>query len=286
MIELNNEPKRLVSTFLTYRNDIDIYTEDELKDKEFYKVLFKRLLDPKINVNDITPLGCKKNVIESCKKEPDNGRKKIFIIDGDVSIIHGGNILQLEHLHVLDAYCIENFVFDENAIVNFIYLLCAQQSMDDIEKNLELDSWLATYANKLIELFIHFAIVDFFGGKFKLNNIAKYFDKESFSEKLVDIEIEQIKKDILNITSQENYEAKLFELKERWPVSNENLIRIVSGKDFLLPILLNKTKKFRKSKALPTNDEAKFILAQFCSLDKFNRLKEEIESLCFNQPSR
>ncbi|PJZ79220.1 hypothetical protein [Leptospira meyeri] len=79
MLKYNSDNQRLVSRFFQYRNDIDIYTEDEDKDKEFYKILFKRLLKNTININDITPLGSKTNVINRCISEPENGRKKIFI---------------------------------------------------------------------------------------------------------------------------------------------------------------------------------------------------------------
>ena len=163
MLELSDESKRLVSTFLTYRNEIDIYTEDELKDKEFYKVLFNRLLENKIKINDITPLGGRKNVISRCETEPDNGRKKIFIIDGDVTIIHGKNIPSLKNLFVLDAYCIENFVLDKQSVINFIYLNCASKPKEEIELELNFEVWLNSYSNKLVDLFIHFAITDFFG---------------------------------------------------------------------------------------------------------------------------
>jgi len=88
MLDFNDEARRLVSTFLNYRNDIDIYTEDENKDKEFYKFLFSKILKDTIKINDVTPLGCKDNVIKRCITEPSNGRKKLFIVDGDINIIH------------------------------------------------------------------------------------------------------------------------------------------------------------------------------------------------------
>jgi hypothetical protein len=278
MLELSDEPKRLVSTFLTYRNDIDIYTEDELKDKEFYKVLFNRLLDNKIRINDITPLGSKRNVIDRCQTEPDNGRKKLFIIDGDVTIIHGKDIPALKNLFVLDAYCIENFVLDNESILQFIYLHCASKSKEEIEKELNLDVWLSNYANKLVDLFIHFAIVDFFGGKFTLFNAHKFNPKENYSEELVEADIEKLKADILLLTTKENYDIKYEELKLQWTTCIASLLTIVSGKDYLIPIILFKTQYYKKSKALPSTDEAKFMLAQYCKLDRLANLKTAIEA--------
>lgn len=279
MLELSDEPKRLVSTFLTYRNSIDIYTEDELKDKEFYKVLFNRLLENRIVINDITPLGARENVIARCQTEPDNGRKKIFIIDGDVTIIHGKDTPVLTNLFVLNAYCIENFVLDKQSVLNFVYLNCASKPKEEIENEIQFENWLNMYSNKLVELFIHFAIVDFFGGKFKLFNAYKFHSKEKYQEEIVDNDILKLKSEILLLTTKENYEIKFLELKNQWNYCAETLMTIVSGKDYLIPILLFKTQHFKKSKSLPTIEEAKFMLAQNCNLDRLSELKEAIEAL-------
>jgi hypothetical protein len=279
MLELSDEPKRLVSTFLTYRNEIDIYTEDELKDKEFYKVLFSRLLDGKVKVNDITPLGARTNVIRRCETEPENGRKKIFIIDGDVTIIHGKDIPTLKNLFVLDAYCIENFVLDKQSVLNFIYLNCASKPKKEIEDELKFEDWLSSYSNKLVDLFIHFGIADFFGGKFTLFNAHKFHNKENYFEEIVEQDIEKLKAEILLLTTEADYELKYEELNNQWTNCISSLMTIVSGKDYLIPILLLKTQCFKKSKAMPTVEEAKFMLAQNCNLDRLSKLKEAIEAL-------
>lgn len=279
MLELGGEPKRLVSTFLAYRNDIDIYTEDELKDKEFYRVLFHRLVGNNLKINDITPLGSRDNVLERCKNEPQNGRKKIFVIDGDVTIIHGNNIPQMQNLFVLDAYCIENVVFDKESVLNFIYLNCATRAKDEIEQELDFERWLTTYSKKLIDLFIHFGIMDFYGGKFTLFNAHKYHKKDDYAEELVEKDIELLKNEILKLTSKENYDAKYQELVKKWTYSCENLLKIVSGKDYLIPILLLKAKLYKRSKATPTIEESKFFLVQYCGLERLSKLKATIESL-------
>jgi len=279
MLELSDEAKRLTSTFLTYRNDIDIYTEDELKDKEFYKVLFDRLLTKKLKINDITPLGSRKNVITRCGNEPENGRKKIFIIDKDINVVSGNNIPVLKNLFILDGYCIENFVLDKESITKFIYMNCAIRPKEEIESDLDYENWLANYANKLVELFIHFGIIDFYGGKFTLFNANKFHDGITYKEELVNEEIEKSKNEILLHTSNENYQQKYDEIKAKWSNCIESLMTIVSGKNYLIPILLLKTSCFKKSSALPTKEEAKFTLVHFCKLDRFSKLKIAIESL-------
>lgn len=283
MIVLSEEAQRLTSTFRAYRNDIDIYTEDNDKDKEFYKVLFKRLLKSDIIINDVTPLGCKDSVIKRCTEEPDNNRKKIFIVDGDITFIHGNNIPSLRNLYILEGYCIENFLIDKETIIHFLYMNCGTKSIEQIESELNYSDWLSEYSTMFIDLFIHFALMNYFGGNFTLFSANKYHVKEGdemvFKTELVNADILKIKEEILELVSIESYNSKYLDLTEKWTHCIENLTTIVSGKDYLIPLLLLKTKQFKKSKALPTLEEIKFSLVHSSNLSKLSNLKQIIENL-------
>ncbi|WP_281234302.1 DUF4435 domain-containing protein [Flavobacterium gelatinilyticum] len=283
MIALSEESQRLTSTFRTYRNDVDIYTEDNEKDKEFYKVLFKRLLKNDLVINDVTPLGCKDIVIKRCNNEPENGRKKIFIVDGDIIFIHGENIPQHENLYVLQGYCIENFLIDKETIVHFLYMSCGTKSIEKIESELNFNEWLEEYCAIFIDLFIHFALLNYFGGFFTLFNADKYHKKQGkkmvFQIDLVNAEILKLKAEILTLTTEDKYDLKYKELSDKWNYCIDNLTQIVSGKDYLIPLLLLKAKQFKKSNAMPTLEEIKFSLVHSSNLNKLSDLKKRIESL-------
>ena len=112
-----------LSKFFSYRNDIDIYTEDKEADKEFYKTLFKNLFGDELIINDITPLGCKVNVLNAFDNQnKTDGRKKYFIVDGDLELINDNNRKNEKNLIVLDSYCIENYLINEQGIIDFLYL--------------------------------------------------------------------------------------------------------------------------------------------------------------------
>jgi hypothetical protein len=283
MLDFSEESKRLVSTFLTYRNDIDIYTEDESKDKEFYKFLFKKILNKTISINDVTPLGCKDNVIKRCIEEPSNGRKKLFIVDGDINIIHGLDIPILPNLFVLDAYCIENLLLDEETIVNFIYHNCATKPIEEIEMELDFQTWLKPYSESLVKLFLHLALVDLFGGIFRLQNANRFHKivkgSLEFDPDIVEQETNRIKQEILNDHTEEDFDYNLAELESQWSCDTRSLLTIVSGKDYLIPILLIKAQLFKKSKSLPSLEEIKLSLAHFGRLNRFEPLKSRIESM-------
>lgn len=283
MIVLSEEAQRLTSTFRAYRNDIDIYTEDNDKDKEFYKVLFKRLLKSEIVINDVTPLGCKDSVLKRCAEEPDNNRKKIFIVDGDITFIHGENLPTLKNLYVLEGYCIENFLIDKETIIHFLYMNCGTKSIEEIEGELNYNNWLSAYSVTFIDLFIHFALINYFGGKFTLFNANKYHVKEGeemlFKTEIVNADIAKLKEEILELVDIDEYNSKYADLTKKWTLCIENLTTIVSGKDYLIPLLLLKTKQFKKSKALPTLEEIKFSLVHSSNLSRLSNLKQVIENL-------
>ena len=117
-IEFNSEQEQVSSLFTAYRNDVDIYTEDESKDKVFYKKLFSRLLNGTgLRINDVYPLGSSDDVIAACRKDSDVKRKKIYIVDGDIYLMFSPK-QPIPYLYVLDAYCMENLVIDEDAVCN------------------------------------------------------------------------------------------------------------------------------------------------------------------------
>jgi hypothetical protein len=283
MLSFNFEVKRLVSTFLNHRNDIDIYTEDEEKDKEFYKQLLRKLIDQRIVINDVTPLGCRDNVIDRCKNEPNNGRKKLFIVDADINLINKKLEFNYSNLFVHDSYCIENLLFDEQSVSKFIYLQCAIKSKEQIENELDYKAWLAEYTDALISLFINFAIVDHFGYNFRLGNAQKYHVKVGnslvFDRQLVDNDIESLKIELLKNVTLEQYEKELQELTSKWKADTDTFLKIASGKDYLIPILLIKTNLFKQSNSMPSLQEVKMLLLEFSDLFRFRRLKEVIEAL-------
>jgi len=88
------ESLKALPRFFAYRNEIDIYTEDKLSDKEFYKALFNRLSNKKIKIHDITPMGCKANVLKAYdEQDTESKRRKLFIVDGDLDLIIGSRLL-------------------------------------------------------------------------------------------------------------------------------------------------------------------------------------------------
>jgi hypothetical protein len=161
-------------------------------------------------------------------------------------------------------------------------LNCGTKSKEELAVHIEYENWLNQYSESLIQLFIHFAIINFLGGKFTLFNANKYHKKSGhqyiFDVDLVKQDIENLRSEIIANYGEENYISKLDELNSKWTNNIENLLTIVSGKDYLIPILLIKTQQFRSSKSLPSLEEIKINLVQHFDTNNLRQLKEAIET--------
>lgn len=92
-------------------------------------------------------------------------------------------------------------------------------------------------------------------------------------------EVDKVKAEILGVISQNEYDREIDALRKKWVNDIDTLTKIISGKDYLIPILILKTSMFKKSKAVPSLQEIKMLLVTFSKLDRFLPLKVAIESL-------
>lgn len=279
-----------INRFFKYRNDIDIFTEDNLEDKEFYRVLFQRLLSNSIKINDITPLGCKTNVLEKYDLlKNDNSRRRLFIVDGDLELINNANRSDNNSLFVLKSYCIENYLIEESASAELVYLN-NQVEICIIKERLAFNAWLEEIQFPLINLFINFAILRKIGGGPKLLNAHSFLISSGNVAKLDIAEINKYADTVMSeiilkleeqnhVNPQQYYNDEKQTLFTKWGNNTSTLLTIVSGKNYLLPALnfhlkscIDGGSQLFKTKSL------KMALAKFCNIERLNDLKYHIEN--------
>lgn len=170
--------KQAVPVFKEYRNTIDIYTEDEKKDKEFYKKIFSKLLDgTSVVISDVTPLGTRCDVIKSCRENTDTQRNKLYVVDGDIFLQFGEKEMH-SNLYVLDAYCIENFTISEASLVEATYLSSGgSYDKEKIRSLLNYENAVASIMKPLLDLFFVYSIQAEFLKKFKLRHVDSFTEK-------------------------------------------------------------------------------------------------------------
>lgn len=290
MLKFNLNALKALPRLFAYRNDIDIYTEDKIADKEFYRVLFKRLFNAGVSVNDVTPLGCKANVLSAYDTQDKKSmRKRLYIVDGDLDLIIGTNRKAEENLVILDSYCIENYLIEEDAIIELIYYSNGSESKDAIRAKLNFTKWLSYNHNCLIDLFLHFGILKQFGGGPKVRN-ANEFLKQHLKQVVLDeykigIYSESIKAEILALLTnqgyadpQKTYGDELSKLKILWPNHQDMFLRIVSGKSYLIPLLQHRVIHcVSKGKSMFSKDSLKLFLANHANLDRLDFVKNSVK---------
>lgn len=263
----------LTSVFKSYRNSLNIYTEDQDEDKMFYKSLLGRLLkNTDCEINDITPLGNCHTVEKASKSSPDP--KGIYIIDGDINTILSPKQCT-SHLYVLDAYCIENKVIDNDSVVNLAYNLCGRMNIDDLSECLKIDSFMLSITEPLTQLFFYFALEKKYMKCFKIKHFDYFFEKDIIlSRSKINKEIESIKNKLVPcyITEQQ-LDNDLIKLRSRFPVELDSLLTIVSGKDYLIPCIVRYISKQLQYKFSLPKQAWKYNMSRYCNLSKLEGLK-------------
>jgi len=289
MLEFGYKALKALPKFFSYRNDIDIHTEDKVADKEFYRTLFKRVLSNDIKINDVTPLGCKTNVLNAFdSQDKTDRRRKLYIVDGDLELILDTNRKSTGNLIVLDSYCIENYLIDETGGIELIYFSNGSESRDNLKNKLNFSKWLEYNAPCLIELFLNFAILRKYGGGpiiktahdfLTQNGKQTILDKDSVSRYSQDIKSQILQRLTINgiENPDETYSNDYSHLSNKWKTNNMTLLRIVSAKNYLLPLL-----QFRinfcidKGKSLVPKNSFKLFLADKCDTQRLSFIREKI----------
>lgn len=269
----SEESLELTSAFKSYRNSVNIYTEDKEEDRQFYVRLLGRLLDGTgCHINDITPLGSCNLVEQASKNNPDP--KGIYIIDGDIYTILSPK-QSTSSLYVLDAYCIENKVIDNDSVINLVYNLYGQMDMNNLSEHLKIDRFMMSIMESLIQLFFHFALEQKYVDHFKIKHADCFKSKTSVIDcNKINEEIENIKNVLVpQYLNEQQFNEELGDMRSRFPIELKSLLTIVSGKDYLIPCIRRYiSEKLNFSFNLP-NESLKFNLAKYCSLDSLEGLK-------------
>lgn len=119
-------------------NEINFYVEDEGQENLYYVVL--RKLFPDIEFKKIFPLNGKDNVIADAIINGHN-KKNIYLVDKDFDDIHG-IVKNHPNLFYLKEYSIENYLLEENAILEFVIEEKPKLKRDKIAEQFDLNGFI------------------------------------------------------------------------------------------------------------------------------------------------
>ena len=286
-LEFSTEQKQVSGIFYNNsHNGIIIYTEDTDDDKLFYLKFYNHLLDGTgVKVEDVIQLGNCDTVTQASVDDTDYSFPKLYVIDGDIYLTYKPKESK-ERLFVLDRYCIENYLLDEESICHAIQAY-DPKSLDKIKASFDYGNLMNVFTNLMVPIYYYYSILSEENKKRKTTKTAGYqlkklkdlydFKSNSPKEDLINRFKEDWHKELLNLSGiDESYiQEKLDARKEKYPLTVDSLIKIVSGKDYIIPFFRSHAaKKFNFAE--PKLASWKFNSAEYFDVSICTNLKQKI----------
>jgi hypothetical protein len=99
-------------------NDVEIYVEDTTC-HNMHLLIYRSILGPHIKLKSVNQVGDRTRVIAACGADQVNdGRKRLYVIDGDFDILLGRRAPRLNFFYRLRTYDIESLLISESAIAS------------------------------------------------------------------------------------------------------------------------------------------------------------------------
>ena len=258
MVVRSDSALAAVAVFHRSYNDLDVYVEDTAVGSEkLHETILEKSLEGKFKISKVIPLGGRGKVINAAKNPPNDNRKKIYLIDGDLHLLCGEKEVLPTNIVTLSSYCIENFLLDCDGVVEVMHDEDAEFNREHLRNLLNYEGWKNDNCEALTELYICFAVAHSLGSaqetvkiskdKFTLNG-GGVVDKCKVNEFVVNF--------YKNLIS-EFSENEVHEEKNRILAGVDAgacfLEKYVSGKNMLFPLLLNRISSVMKFNAQPVS---------------------------------
>lgn len=267
--ERSNTAKSAKSVFFEDVNDIDIYIEDTANGyKKLFSIMFSRVFLEKYRVGNVFPIGDRKSVLKQHEKHVSTGRPSIYIIDGDLFILAGEEIINTSGLFKLPFYCVENLLCDSEAIIDLFDEEDPIKNRAEIQEKFDYPTWVNDNCTMLFDLFIEYAI------SFKVNPSAQtvaYSVKNIVSSGNGDVcatkinqRIKELQLASIGIIGEEMYAKEKDSVLTNYALAGIDPLDVVSGKDYLFPLLKMRAKSVVKTTIPDIN--LKMRLAKKCNL--------------------
>lgn len=231
---------RAISKLFSPIQDIDIFVEDQ-GDEQFYTMLFKRAAPEGVTISRVVALGGCASV-KSAARDYNGLRPALFLIDGDFPWVRGEDPPSISRLYRLECYCVENLLLNQRLVcaVSAEELMCDPA---DAERALRYAQWRKG-AEVLIPLFARLAVLNQIApemvttgaGYSKLVIADGEHNLPRLCERKVAEKIAEVDALIIDRVGRDKAVDLVSEIEGRISSLPEKLL-VVSGKDFLLPLL-------------------------------------------------
>lgn len=158
MISYSPRAARALALLKQPYNDVDIFVEDT-GNHNMWLLIVRRLLKPGTKIVSVNMLGGRAAVIAACKLDQQNtGRKKLYIVDGDLDFLLGRRKPNLRYLYRLRAYSIENLLIREYPLITVGLETRPTLNENQIQAAIDYANLFSSFDQMLRGLFIAYAV--------------------------------------------------------------------------------------------------------------------------------
>jgi len=268
------------AAFFEHINDIDVYIEDtSVVTRKVIAILVGRALGGQVRLAKVFPLGGKGAVLDQCAQDQnDVGRRRVFIVDGDFSCWSCFSYMRLRRLFVLPRYCVENFLIDVDAIISTLYEEAPEKDEDEIKLGFAFQAWLNESAPLLVTLFKSYAVAHRLVPEVPtVGRSVREFVKDgvgSVDETKIQSVVEELRNAVDLAHGIGAFDIALHEMEQACAV--DNLVHGVSGKDYLLPLMLIRMRSVARIRS--SNSSILVRLASKCAVNEIASIAGVIEA--------
>ena len=205
-------------------------------------------------------------------------RKSFFIADGDFDRILNRPFPATSSLYVLEEYCIENFLFEEEAICNVIQEEKPTRKIKEIKSLIRLNSWLEESVNQLTPLFATFILIQKYNmgipnvdvglGTFLSNSGIPKLEKKKIEGYIAKVQASY------HARGNKKFEEEIILIEKRLGKSWRRRKRYICGKNYLMPLLRFEV-KHRFGRDLNPKS-FRFRIMNHCRFDSLSKLGEQV----------
>jgi len=257
---------------------IEIYVEDS-NSEAFYLELINRVIGEQGKILKVIPLHGRSHVINFCDSY-NSKSPALFLIDGDLDLLYGKRERDKVNLYQLNAYCIENYLFCLMAATELVVEASGVVKREDAITPKEWGDFINPIEQELKRLFIVFAAARCVYPELKtvshgISSIMTQRTRKAgptLDTEKINTLAQSVAGSCIAKVGDEVWNDALGRVEEY----SRNLasIDVVSGKDFLLPLLDH----FMRSKGCGnvSSQSLLFKLAKYCSLDRLEGLSRAL----------
>ena len=281
MISYSPQSMRAYAALYAPYNDIDIFVEDGSL-IGVYERVFSRLVRKGMRVAAVIPLGGKRAVLQEAERtNGDMSRRRFFLLDGDFDWSIGKK-RRIPRLYYLKCYSFENFAWDYAAILKTACSLSPGMLETQITAALSEHS-LKEHISNLLPLFVVYGASYKVGGthqtvSFSVNRLFS----DNLRAELCSIKIRRRMMELYRLlvadVGLDGVRMARKKTANKLASSGFGDARFVSGKNYLLPILLREFQ--RKFDYRGRGDQLLSLILEHSGLNVDRGLKAAVRAAC------